>query len=294
MSVIRSSIVTLILACVIGTLSFPASARARVFHFEISRQALPAALQTYADISGQEVIFTEAVVAGSGTASLVGDYTAEDALQRLLAGTTLIAERSPSGALMIRRRPQAANHSASANYLPLQPAALQHRCCEAEIDLRLTRSDRGGRRAGLDRLPGRSILLRPPWAPAHPGCCSTGEATWCRPTPERRHPHPGLRAELPRAGRTSARAAYHPGLFQRGGLPRALLLRPDSDAAVQHVLDSTFHRTIRTSPEIRHCRRCLPRAPTRARVRWRWRTGRRPWGRVSRASTTTTTSSPPD
>jgi iron complex outermembrane recepter protein len=133
MSVFRSSIVTVILACVIGTLSFPASAHARVFHFEISRQALSEALRTYAEISGQEVIFTEAVVAGSGTTSLVGDYTAEDALQRLLAGTVLIAERSPSGALMIRRRPQAANHSASANYLPMQPAALRT-ASGAEID----------------------------------------------------------------------------------------------------------------------------------------------------------------
>src|SRR6202021_2324099 len=107
----RSSIVTLILACVIGTLPFPASARERVFHFEISRQALPAALQTYADISAQEVIFPETVVAGSGTASLVGDYTAEDALQHLLAGTALIAERSPPGAFMTRPRPQAALHT---------------------------------------------------------------------------------------------------------------------------------------------------------------------------------------
>ena len=133
MSVFRSSIVTLILACAIGTLSFPAAARERVFHFEISRQALPEALQTYADICGQEVIFTQTVVAGSGTASLVGDYTAEDGLQRLLAGTVLIAERSPSGALMIRRRSQAANHSASANYLPVQAAALRT-AAVAQID----------------------------------------------------------------------------------------------------------------------------------------------------------------
>jgi iron complex outermembrane receptor protein len=125
MSVYRSSIVTLILGCLIGTMSVPAAAHARVFHFEISQQSLSDALQTYAQICGQEVIFTEAVVAGSGTTSLVGDYTADDALHHLLAGTALIAERSSTGALMIRRRQQAPIHSAAADYMPVQPVSLR-------------------------------------------------------------------------------------------------------------------------------------------------------------------------
>ena len=138
MSVYRLSIVSLILACAMGTLSVPAAAHARVFHFEISRQSLSEALQTYAQVCGQEVIFTEAVVAGSGTASLVGDYTAEDGLQHLLAGTALIAERSSSGALMIRHRPQGVLHSASSDYLPLLPAALRT-AAQAEVDTQVPR-----------------------------------------------------------------------------------------------------------------------------------------------------------
>ena len=84
-----------------------AAAHGQLFHFDITPEPLSQALRTYAQVCGQDVIFTESVVAGAGSTSLVGDFTADDALSRLLAGTQLVVERSPSGALMIRRRQQA-------------------------------------------------------------------------------------------------------------------------------------------------------------------------------------------
>src|SRR5581483_3380445 len=75
----------------------------RSYHFAIANQSLSQALRSFGHISGQEVIFTEDMVAGLA-ASLEGDFTAEGALERLLKGTGLVAERSPSGAIMIRRR----------------------------------------------------------------------------------------------------------------------------------------------------------------------------------------------
>jgi outer membrane receptor protein involved in Fe transport len=99
------SMAAALLAATAGILgASSASAQGRVFHFDIARQPLSQALRSYARICGEDVIFTEAVVAGAGTTSLVGDFTAEDALSRLLAGTPLVVQRSPSGALMIRRR----------------------------------------------------------------------------------------------------------------------------------------------------------------------------------------------
>jgi len=93
-----------ILAGVIGTaLAAPALAQSRSYHFDISNQTLSQALRSYGQISGQEIIFTEDIVAGLATTSLKGDYTAQAALERLLKGTGLVAERSPSGAIMIRR-----------------------------------------------------------------------------------------------------------------------------------------------------------------------------------------------
>ena len=85
-----------------------ATAQARSYHFDIQNESLSQALRNYGQISGQEIIFTEDVLSDSKPASLKGDYTAEAAIERLLKGTGLTAEHSPSGALMIRRQIQAA------------------------------------------------------------------------------------------------------------------------------------------------------------------------------------------
>lgn len=73
------------------------------YKFDIVGQRLPEALRNYAQISGQEIIFTEDYFEGTKPVTLRGDYTAIDALDRLLQGTGLKYERSPSGAIMIRR-----------------------------------------------------------------------------------------------------------------------------------------------------------------------------------------------
>ncbi|MGH8181357.1 MAG: TonB-dependent receptor plug domain-containing protein, partial [Steroidobacteraceae bacterium] len=90
-----------------------AAAQGQLFHFDITPEPLSQALRTYAQVCGQDVIFTESVVAGAQATSLVGDFTADDALSHLLAGTQLVVERSPSGALMIRRRQEASTDATS-------------------------------------------------------------------------------------------------------------------------------------------------------------------------------------
>lgn len=84
-----------------GVLSGFAIGQTRSFHFDISTRPLSAALREYAKVSGQQIIFTEDVVAGKAPVSLHGDFTAEAALSQLLAGSDLVAEPSPSGTLMI-------------------------------------------------------------------------------------------------------------------------------------------------------------------------------------------------
>jgi iron complex outermembrane receptor protein len=80
-----------------------AQAQDRSFHFDIGTQSLSQALRNFAHVCGQEVVFTEDVVAGQAT-SLRGEYTVQGALDRLLQGTNLVAQRSTSGAIMIRRK----------------------------------------------------------------------------------------------------------------------------------------------------------------------------------------------
>jgi TonB-dependent receptor len=94
----------LVAACVASILGTGiARAQDRSYHFDIANESLSQALRNFAHVCGQEVVFTEDIVAGQAI-SLKGDYTVQGALDRLLQGTDLVAERSSSGAIMIRRR----------------------------------------------------------------------------------------------------------------------------------------------------------------------------------------------
>ena len=74
----------------------------RSFKFDIAPGPLAQALRTYGQVSGQAIIFTQDLVEGITSPPLKGIYTPEAALARLLKGTRLSTERSPSGAIMIR------------------------------------------------------------------------------------------------------------------------------------------------------------------------------------------------
>lgn len=99
----------ILLTSVLGT---AAVAENRSVHFDIPAQDLSQALRAYGQASGQEIIFTEDLVIDA-RASLQGEYTPETGLQRLLAGTGLVARKSASGAVMIRRPEVAGSASAS-------------------------------------------------------------------------------------------------------------------------------------------------------------------------------------
>lgn len=87
----------LVAVCVAGILGTGAArAQDRSYHFEITNQSLSQALRDFAHVCGQEVVFTEDVVAGQAT-TLKGDYTVQGALDRLLRGTGLVAQRSVWG-----------------------------------------------------------------------------------------------------------------------------------------------------------------------------------------------------
>lgn len=96
-----SSLVAVCVAGILGT--NVAHSQDRSYHFDIGQESLSQALRAFAHVCGQQVVFTEDLVAGQAT-SLRGDFTVQAALDRLLEGTDLIAERSASGTIMIRRR----------------------------------------------------------------------------------------------------------------------------------------------------------------------------------------------
>src|SRR5438477_2528969 len=90
-------IIRMALLCLPLLASATAVAHQRIFHFEIQHQSLSEALRNYGRICGQELIFTDEVLSGTGEATLHGDFSAPEALSRLLEGTNLVAQRSASG-----------------------------------------------------------------------------------------------------------------------------------------------------------------------------------------------------
>lgn len=102
-----------------GSLGDACLAEAQVYTFDIPRQALALSLRDYARLSGQEIIFTDDLVANMTAAPLHGVYSADEALKRLLADTGLIVERATSGTFMIRKE----RHAAAERPPPAPPAA---------------------------------------------------------------------------------------------------------------------------------------------------------------------------
>lgn len=91
----------------------------RTYH--IGAQALGAALQEFAAQAGIQLLFSESDVAGMKTIGLQGDFSTDQALQRLLAGSGLVFEYPKPDAVIIRR-PASANESSAAT--SVNPAPL--------------------------------------------------------------------------------------------------------------------------------------------------------------------------
>lgn len=75
--------------------------------FDLPTDSAAVNLRRFADQSGLEVVFATATTARIRTNAVKGDYAPRDAMDRLLAGTGLIAEQNPrTGALTVLRDPK--------------------------------------------------------------------------------------------------------------------------------------------------------------------------------------------
>ncbi|WP_295167450.1 TonB-dependent receptor [uncultured Brevundimonas sp.] len=74
--------------------------------FSVPAGPLGAALNTYASQAGRQLMFTSDQVAGRRTGGVSGRMTADAALDRLLAGSGLVAVRSSSGAWVLQHAAQ--------------------------------------------------------------------------------------------------------------------------------------------------------------------------------------------
>ena len=94
----RAAILTGAMLCV----AVPTAGWAQKRPYNIASQSLSSALKEYGRTSGHHLLFTEELVRGKTAPSLQGSYEPEDALNRLLNGSGLRAERGATGTIMIR------------------------------------------------------------------------------------------------------------------------------------------------------------------------------------------------
>ncbi len=77
------------------------AADAKVVAFDMPAQPLGESLRDFYRASGEQIVFSESIVAGRRGPALKGDYTPDQALAMLLDGTNLTARRSSTGVVMI-------------------------------------------------------------------------------------------------------------------------------------------------------------------------------------------------
>jgi iron complex outermembrane recepter protein len=71
-------------------------------NFDLPAQPLSRSLQAVAKLAGTQLIYSEHLVAGKRAPELHGVLDLDEALRQLLAGTNLLAERTPGGSIQIR------------------------------------------------------------------------------------------------------------------------------------------------------------------------------------------------
>lgn len=81
--------------------SAPAYAQQAKVQFHLPAQALGDALRAFGQISNRQIIFSEGAVRGKKSAALIGYYTPEEGLRRLLAGSGLTSTRTASGLVTV-------------------------------------------------------------------------------------------------------------------------------------------------------------------------------------------------
>src|SRR5215472_17374226 len=98
----------LLVSTVVGSILFPlgntAYAADPTYRFDIPAESLSQALTDFSQAAAQQIIYSESIVKGRTTSGLHGSYTAEQALQALLADTDLKVDINSTGVLMIRTK----------------------------------------------------------------------------------------------------------------------------------------------------------------------------------------------
>lgn len=98
----RSAALALALCAIATATTGHAQSNERRVQIALAAQPMDRALEQLARVSGSDILFTPATVAGLRAPALVGEFDARTAVLRLIAGTRLTVTRDASGALIVR------------------------------------------------------------------------------------------------------------------------------------------------------------------------------------------------
>lgn len=92
-------------AALAAAIAFAAPVAAQIqeqgYKFEIPAQSLGGALRAFAQAANQQIIYSDEMVRNLRSTPLVGTFHVDDGLQTLLAGSGLVASRTPAGVLVV-------------------------------------------------------------------------------------------------------------------------------------------------------------------------------------------------
>jgi iron complex outermembrane recepter protein len=142
-------------AAVLAALTAPTAGYAQqrgTYSFDIPAQDLGGALRAFGRASGQQLAFDETQIRGKRSGGLKGDFSAENGLKRLLAGSDMVAQPNASGVYAIRSRGLLVAASATSQASPAVAAEAQAAPPEApsEVEEVIVVGTPGG--AGIDKL----------------------------------------------------------------------------------------------------------------------------------------------
>jgi outer membrane receptor protein involved in Fe transport len=110
-NLLRSSALAVLLVAGVAS---RVSAADPTYQFNIPAESLSQALTDFSQTSSQQIIYTEDLVRGRNSAGLHGSFTAEQALESLLAGTGLKVQVNAAGVMMVQsKNVQAASNEAA-------------------------------------------------------------------------------------------------------------------------------------------------------------------------------------
>lgn len=152
--IIKNCLVSGVLLASLGqSSSAPAVDNANKIHFDIPSNNLATALLAYSDATGIQLNYPQALVSGLKSSSVTGDYTPEQALQKLLAGANIAYQYVDNDAIALA---EAQKQSAS-DATVLKPMTVVGNAVSGSPSL--TTPSIAESKAKLNRVPGGTTVI---------------------------------------------------------------------------------------------------------------------------------------